>query len=135
MSVIKTAFSFFSNLHNYFNIQVCLSLQRWRCPVPSRHTFKFHHSQRFRGQVRLLPRKVQPSHKYLILKPHGQSSRSPVRQLLSEAKPSCVYSIFKPHSQSFRSPDRLLLSKAKPSYVYSILKPHGQSSRSQSDCC
>ena len=99
------------HLHNYFDIHVCPSLRRRRCPsvrpVPSRPTSDFY---------------------------HVQSSRSPVRPLLSEVKLSYVYSILKPHGQSFRRPVRPLLSEAKPSYVYSILKPHGQSFRN-SNCC
>ena len=125
------------NLHNYFNIHVCLSLRRRRRRrrPSSRPTSDFYHVQSSRSPVRPLLSEAKPSYVYSILKPHGQSFRNPVRPLLSKAKPSCVYSILKPHGQSFRRPVRPLLSEAKPSYVYSILKPPGHSSRSRSDRC
>ena len=124
----------FSNLHNYFNIHVFLSL-RHLSTASSCPTSNFYYVQSSRSPVRPLLSEAKPSYVYSILKPHGQSSKRQVWLLLSEAKPSCVYSILKPHGQSFRRPVRPLLSEAKPSYVYSILKPPGHSSRSRSDRC
>ena len=116
------------NLHNYFNIHVCLSLRRPAsvASAASHPTSDFYYVQSSRSPVRPLLSEAKPSCVYSILKPHGQSSKREVRPLLSEAKPSCVYSILKPHGQSFKRPVRLLLCESKLSYVYSILKPPGQ---------
>ena len=80
-----------SNLNNYFDFHVCLSIRHSVIPsvCPSSRT-----------PVRTLLSEATPSYVYSILKPHGQNFKSQVTLLLSEEKPSYLYLIWKPHGQS-----------------------------------